>query len=1267
MRLSLKTLKISIITVLLLVAGDCLGQHPSLSRFEVVALPYNSNEVEQVVQDHYGMIWLVTRQGVYTFDGYAARRVLGGNYYAGVEIDKRILCFGSDHGLRWLDANSRQPLSNLPKLGDNYDVRSLLYQNGKVFVGTRSHGVISIDMRHGAKTETLMKPRGSDIVFSLCPYRSGVFACHINGLAFIDAKGKVHDWGIRKNVYVIKPDARRHCFWIGTEQSLLKRDMLTGATETVLRGTIFTRIIFSLNHDLLLANEYGLEVYDPETGSMRTVNHNASKPGKGLPSNRINFLFRDRQSNLWVATDRGAAISLPDDAFDYRLLADITHSNDGNYITQVLVDSRGDQWLGGDNGLLHISGSNVSVFKVGHGLRKNMIRTIYEDRDHDIWIATDAGVARYDRGRNTFDYFTITDRHGRNADWAYGIYEDARGQLWIATYMGGLFVVNKRQLLSSGGTYRMQRSPMERYDSLVSTVYRLIDGGNGLLWAYTSLGLTTIDTRSYKVSLKRRMYLDAMAVAGGAVWIDVMGCLYRYDIATGQFREAGFKVRDGMIYTLVPENNRVWMPTSEGLFYINVANSTIHPYGRPEYNFTSGFFIPSANAILWGGEDVLAVQRMNDIATSRPMPQVCISNVSVDGKPSSASLLCAASSIDLDGRENIVISFATLDYSKRNSEIFWYKLREDGQWKSLPAGTNSLTIPYLQGGNYELYVSSEPMQKGLKAAVFHIHVPYPWFLRWWAWMLYILFFLTLMLSVINYYRRREQRVFNERKREAALALTQQKMDFFVDMSHELKTPLSLIIAPIEKMISESTNTKIRARLKAIHNNAMRLSAIIHRILDYKRLETVSDDEVLASRIELMAFLKDCVSNFQPCASERGISLTVSSSEAQIWMTVDIVKIQMVVSNLLSNAMKYVQNETGRIEIVVTRLDKSVRISVCDNGPGVPKGELNKIFTRYYKGDYSHHGSGIGLSVVRKYVELHGGEVYAKNENGLVVSFTLPIQLEKEVAGRGDDRVEEKSDPIVLVIDDNAEMVEFLVTALGDNYCCITAYSGEEALEKVKDMVPDIVITDQMMPGMDGTELCRRLRHYHPTANVPIIMLTAKDDSETEMESISCGADIFMSKPFNLRKLQLHLVQLLKRRVSIEQSAHIDDFASRTEMPEKLSDDELLMTKVIRQINDNMMSDDLNVNTLSTAVGVDQKQLYRKIKLLTGLSPVSFIRSQRMKRAALLLEQGQLSVSEVMYQVGFSSLSYFSKCFIKEFGVSPKEYKDKQKEKGNPHS
>lgn len=1230
-----------------------VGASAGMMQFDKISLPYEANVVERIHKDSQGMMWFATRRGLFAYDGYNIRRLYEGNYHAMVAMDDDILCLGGDDGLKWMSLKTEQFVSPFNKVPATGEVRSLACYNGILYVGTKSQGLFCLDQKKHAWQHYDLPEGKNDIIFSFEPVDDCMYLAHYNGLAYLDSHGRIQDAEVNDNVYAVWYDKPGGNLWIGTEHKLLCRNLATMETRTVSSGSTFNQIVPSPSGDILLASEFGLKILNPQLGSIQTIGHYASSPQNGLPSNTIHQIFCEEQI-IWIATDRGVAVTKSGNNFETTALPSITHSSDGNVFSRILVDTNGDKWMGGDNGLLHITQTGTKWFKVGSGLKKSIIRCIYEDRDKDIWIATDASIARYDSKREKFEYFALTDQKGRNANWAYDIYEDAMGRLWIATYMGGLYVVSKQELLSSGGTFTMKKSPFGIQDELVSTIYRFIPDNKGILWAYTSQGLASINTNTMEVRLRQKMYIDNMILADGSIWFDVQGHLYRYDTQKDIKEETSFYIKDGMIQAFVYENHRLWMSTSEGLFYVNTADGSVHPFNKPADGFTAGIYVPAENVILWGGEDLICKQSLQDQPMKMTPSKVFLSSVMVGGSAVEDCVPRFENVIRLNGREDIVLDLATFAYTRKNAEVFWYKIGSDGEWHSLPNGSNRIMLSHLSGGEYRLYLTTDAEHSDESVTEYTLKVPHPWYFRWWAWMLYLLAVAIGVWLILNRYKRREQLLFEQRERERVMSLTQQKMDFFVDMSHELKTPLSLIIAPLSKLLSETSNAKFRDSLKSIYSNALRLNELIHRILDFKQLEAEGENQILPSHVDLCSLVSGCIDEFAASAEELNISIIKELPENPLLMDIDAVKIQMVIRNILSNALKYVENGKGKIVVHIDNLKSEAMVSISDNGPGVPNSDLSKLFNRYYMGQNAHDGSGIGLSVVKKYVELHGGEVKAENKDGLKVTFTLPLVNVSAIIAEGASEVSEK--PVILIVDDNREILDFLTTALESSYQCLTSQSGEDAMKTIEKTVPDIVITDQMMPGIDGTELCHRIRHNHSTELVPIIMLTAKDDTNTELKSIRSGADVFMPKPFNLRKLQLHIVQLLNKRKAIAQNLRIESMTTLSDEGPALTNDEEFMKRVISLINSNMQSEEFNVSKLCDLLCMDQKKLYRKLKQLTGETPVSFIRKQRMQKAASLLKQDRFTVSEIMYQVGFSSLSYFSKSFTKEFGISPKEYK-----------
>lgn len=1229
--------------------------------FERIDLPYDAHVVNCLYQDAQGMMWMSNSQGIFSYNGYSVRRVIEGNIHAMVGYGNDSICFADDKGLYFFDLKTEQSREVFNGHKIEGDIRVLFVHRGILYVGTRFNGIFLLNLHDKSLSHFDLFEGEKGFIFDIEPCGDDVYIGHYKGLSRLTSDGRLIDCGVEEPVYVVRYDETDGVLWIGTERSLLKREPKNGNTYQVMTGSTINEIEFSMSGDLLLASEHGLRVYNKNTGSVIDIGHDVTDIRHSIPNNNVHYILRDKQQNIWVATDRGVVIFQAYNQFKLYDLSDLFPTHEGNFFNHVLIDSRGDRWLGGDNGLVLLSDRGNRWFHTGSGLRKNVIRSIYEDRDHEIWITSDAGIARFDQSKNNFEYYLLTDKKGRNANWAYDLCEDVHRRLWVATYMGGLFVVDKDALLKSGGHYVMENLPFNGYEDILNTTSRLCQMSDSLMWVNTDKGLALINIETFKVDLKEGISAERMKVMNGNLWMSYKGKLYRYDAGQNKLVASDAKLQDGMIYDFLYEKDHMWLSTSSGVYFTDKNVSSLYSYGKPTHPFIVGGYDEKHSEVLWAGEDFISVQSLRAPLVDSKKHQVYITSITVQGNRLDRLVPRYANEILLPSQEDIRIELSSFSFIPQRPASFWYRLGKDGEWHMLPYGSNQITLAHLSCGTYTLYLSCDDPRGSSHYTSYTLRVPYPWYLQWWAWGVYLVATLLVFVLVWRYLKRRERISLEQREREQTLALTQQKIDFFVNMSHELKTPLSLIITPLSKLVSETSNARTKERLKGIYANSLRLNEIIYRILDVKRMEAEGEDTLLISHVELCELLQRCINEFDDTVSSKGIAIHFTSNEETLWMDLDAIKIQASVRNLLSNAVKYSPKDSGVVEVLMEVKQDTVTISVHDNGDGVEPDELPKLFHRYFQGRNALEGSsGIGLSLVKKYVEMHGGFVKAENDNGLKVTFGLPMIVSDVIEETVEDGVV-KEKPRLLLVDDNKEILDFLTSALSANYTCDTAKDGEEALKMLDVQVPDLIITDQMMPGMDGTTLCKRIRHEHATSIVPIIMLTAKDDSETELESLRIGVDVFMPKPFDLRKLQLHVVQLLNKRQAISQSVNISQIAKGVQVveDESLTSDEALMNAIMRIVGENMMNEGFNVTLLAEMLHLNQKQLYRKLKQLTGKTPVEFIRQKRLQKAASLLEQKCFTVSEVMYKVGFSNPSYFSKCFQKEFGVLPREFQEGQ--------
>lgn len=1274
------------------ITGADLTYHPlnrnqSYRTFKNISLPVDANLVNTVFQDCNGMIYFGTQRGLYSYNGYDLHEYHdvmypnGNPVFAIIQISEQFLCLGTDHGIRWFDTTSKVIEDSFCGISFTPAVRSLTMYDGYLWIGTRDLGLMRISPSDGTVESLNHDDIIETTIYSLEATDNMLFVASYEHFSYYDSST-----GLREFVELGSPerimvnsllwDKDRGCIWVGTEGHLYEFNIITRQItgHSLLAGNSFKSLSLDTENNLLIGTDTGLFVFNPANNDCIQVVHD-SRNSSSLRNNIIWDIFRDKNQNIWLATNRGISLAQTDTGRQYVHLSEIVHSSEGNMFTRMFLDSYGDYWLGGENGLVHIAdqekGYNATWFRQDSEkshLRHNRIRHIYEDSSRNIWIASDGGIGKYDRNTENFDFFNIqVDSTGKNANWAYSILEDQSGRIWIASYMGGLFICTKDTM-----------SILYHFDEnsgIGSNVYLMEEGDDGHIWASTSNGLVSIDINTLEV-YQSGYYVDNMVYFKGSIWYSVLGKLYRYDTLNNTSRNIPFSETCRQIFNFFREDDRIWFTSSEGLACIDPSTASITSVSPIDDYYLCGLHNNATGEIILGGEDCLLRISLDkkELQHSSATPVIVTSIVS-NGElmQPNQDYNLYENRIEFHEEVDVTIQLSTLSYD--SEESYYYKFDNEKQWQSLGKGQNHLALVNLSGGTYSLQLSNRNPDSDPDATIseYSILIPYPWYLDWKAFVLYLILLGSAIAASIRMIHIRNKKKFELREKERTLELSNMKMDFFVNISHELKTPLSLIIAPVSKMLTETTNARQRETLANIYNNALRLNTLIHKVLDFKQMETESENTLIRSHVELVNLIRSCVSTFSAIIEEKNISLNIQLPKEAVWANIDSLKIESAVINVLSNAIKYTNEENGKISIELNNKDDNAVITISDNGRGIDKDELSLVFIRYFQGKNSRRkeGSGIGLYLVKKYIELHGGTIAIENDNGTKVRISIPLTgdnsyMLKDINEKIES-VEGSAPSKILIIDDNKEIVAFLTSTLSKYYECRKAYNGKDGLDLLCEYTPDLIIVDQMMPEMDGFHFSKSVRKNHLTATTPIIMLTAKDDMSTELESIKIGIDIFMPKPFDIKKLLLRIAQLLKKRETLETSIRIESVAQPDfkECKGRKSPDEIFMEKATKIIEDNMAREDFNVSLLAEMLSVDTKQLYRKIKQLTGATPVNYIRKLRLRKAAVLLEEDKFTISEVMFLVGYSNSSYFSKSFAEEFGVTPREYvtRCRKEEKG----
>jgi DNA-binding response OmpR family regulator len=508
--------------------------------------------------------------------------------------------------------------------------------------------------------------------------------------------------------------------------------------------------------------------------------------------------------------------------------------------------------------------------------------------------------------------------------------------------------------------------------------------------------------------------------------------------------------------------------------------------------------------------------------------------------------------------------------------------------------------------------------------------------------------------------------FERLEKEKTIEQSKLKIDFFTEISHEFKTPLSLIIALISQLLLEARRPpEDRKKFNLIYGNAMKLSSLIHQAIEVYRDDKKMHVGMITSHIEFIEFARALFSTYVERMKDKQVALIFSTGLSKIYLNIDVVKIESVLNNILSNACKYT-GENDSIVLSIERLaGNELEIRISDTGSGIPLQDQPYVFQRFFQSSNPSarkEGTGIGLYMAKKFVEMHGGNICVSSdeENGTSFIIRLPAQClsENHDTETQAPAAECEDKPLIVIAEDNTDMAEFIYNMFTPEYRCVLAHNGKIGLKLGMELLPDLIIADVMMPVMDGMEMCRRLKAYVPTSTIPLVLLTAKDDKATELDSIRLNIDAFVAKPFDLPILHSRVRQLIASKKQLEKKVRIEILSTPQKVEAQVSYAEKLLANVTRVIEENLADPDFNVNTLSEKVGISQKQIYRKIKELTGMTTIEYIKSIKMKKAALLLTGRKFTVSEVMYMVGFSNHSYFAKCFVAQFGIHPHQYNEK---------
>lgn len=1073
-----------------------------------------------------------------------------------------------------------------------------------------------------------------------------------------------------------------------------------------------------------------------------------------LNKNVVKSLFRDQTGIIWVGTIGGGLNKFdPDRKAFYHFGRDLR--SNGNRYTEVramLEDSYGNLWIGTEGGGLFWHPrrgedqgyttffpvlTSARVFALEE-VEENGRQVLYAGSEdwptlHRIYISENGPVS--------------TEKVSEAMGPVFSILKDSKGLLWFGTYNKGLW----RWIPKAGGGYQKELFTQHSSGLAHNIVRKVYEDTEGHIWIGTAKGLNRIhaaqavadrpDFQTFRndpgdtLSLSHDYILDILQSASGYLWVGTFGGglnqLTQNDERGARFRR--YLEQDGLPNNTVKgiledAAGYLWLAGNGGLARFDPATEQFKVYSKTDGLQSAEFFegakLKRSNGnLLFGGVNGFNAFAPENIHGDETPPKVIYTHFSVhnrevkpnekiNGRVILTQSVATTDKITLKYSQNdFSVEFAGLHYADPQKNKYAYQLRGyHDDWIETGPEKRFATFTNLPHGKYALLVrASNP--DGLwteQPAVLHIEIEPPFWLSWPAYLLYLVLISTALWLFRRYtiigIHEKHRLMLQHLEREKLEELNQMKLRFFTNISHELRTPLTLIISPLELILEKGkslTAENLQQQYHYMYKNAKYLLRLVNQLLDFRKLDQGSMN-LRVDQADIFSFIETITQPFQFLANKQAIGLEVRKPESRIVSFFDPDVVEKVMYNLLSNAFKFTPSG-GRIRVEVEERDGGaqqiagafVEIRVRDNGVGISKHHLKKIFKRFHKEEskvMNKDGAGIGLAYTKSLVDLHHGTIDVESIKGKGACFIVRLPMEKKAYLKSEieqGKIEQftaSSDPLeylvanpvaglanapsgieeaeldlplLLFVDDNSDIRRFIKEGFQNDFRIIEAEDGEKALEIALASLPDIIVSDVMMPNMDGIELCESLKTNPLTSHIPIVLLTAKSTDEDALQGLRTGADAYVAKPFKLDILRAQLLNIYFHRERLKQRFRQEVLLQPEEIT-VTSADETFLKRAVSIIEEHMSDSEFNVEALVKEMYLSRSKLYLKLKALTGQSSSEFIRTIRLKRAVQLLEKSDYTIKEIMFMTGFNTASYFSKCFKNQFGVVPSEYLKEQK-------
>lgn len=1259
----------------------------------------SSSSVNCARQDAYGYIWICTDYGLNRFDGYrftsyfhntADTTSLITNETTAVFCDsRRRLWIGCDKGLMQYDyakncfIRYHFPIGRTPRIKNIIELH-----DGTIVVATSGYGLYCI--RSGTNRiisdNRLNQIKGNDFIYNVYEDKlGGIWQCgHLPIITRTILKGnspQITRYNLKHGPAVCFLPMGKQDVLIVCMYGILRYDARRGVIKdaaydlSALDSKTSIRCAVIDNKGELIIGTSGNGIMTIPVGEKKLRHVEGNTTNFNLNTANINDIFVDKDANLWLSCNKKGLYRLSHDSSAFTAT---TFTNQhyflGSSISSIAPSSKGNVYVTAQlsgvyifNALGQVEGPTAT--SVGPNY-------VYKDCAGDYWLCGENTLYAYNPSKRTVQSVAHYAGWGLNC-----MTDNGRGTYYICNYGNGLAIYNK----STGHTDNISmRDTTRRGGTIVNDwIKALYLDLKARLWIATVDGVSCMDTKTKTFRIIRKKTLlkgipcfSVTETRQGLILIGTNTGLFAFDVHQQKLsRPVGtLSLRDNAVYSIVEDQRGdLWMSTAAGIWQYDQSHKRLigHISGNglvdKEYVVGAAIHWPD-DRITFATNDGITSFYPDEVRTSRTaMDSVYLTGFYVDGR----QVNCHTNIFTIGHNDNnLRLEYSLLNYCNVDEIMFQYRINDTEQWLSLAEGTNVISLNRLKPGTYHLQVravSNGAVSKHTNLIT--IKVKGPWYTSTGAIVTYLLLILAAAFMIL---RLRER----QRKEE----LDEAKMQFLINATHDIRSPLTLIIDPLKKLKKNVRNAESLSYIDTIERNAQKLLFLVNSILDQRRIDK-NQMHLHCQPTDLPEYLTASSAMFRYNARQHGIALLIKHSNNLPKAWIDRVNFDKVMQNLLSNAFKFTP-DGGEITINVDCNEKNFVIEVVDSGCGFSENDTEKLFDRFYQGTTknitTHSGTGIGLNLCRTLVQMHGGLIKAYNRTDGITGAVLHIELPIGNAHLKPEEILAEEQPVsneitpkrsvgnnghIMVVDDDAELAKYIHKELAYWYRVDEFNNGREAWEMLLRGGYDLVISDVMMPGMDGISLLKSIKGNNLVSDIPVILLTSKADVSDRLEGFRKGADAYIAKPFDMNELQVVVANLLAnvRRLKGKFSG-AQEQAGRMESIEIKGNNDTLMDRIMKSLNDNISDPNFNVEKLAFDVGISRAQLHRKMKEITGISTGEFIRNLKLEQAARLILKGDLNVTQVAYSVGFSNSTHFSTVFKKHFGVSPSEYPERQAQK-----